>query len=124
MLLCDIYESSFYVQVDKDYLFDLSDQLDIEDTEVKSMLDYMVEIGLFDAALWEEGILTSKAIQERYMAAKGRYLNEKKLEQQYLLVPITVAKEEVAEKHQLTQMKLAFPQQKRRFKPQKVHKVK
>lgn len=98
MLLCDIYESSFYVQVDKDYLFDLSDQLDIEDTEVKSMLDYMVEIGLFDAALWEEGILTSKAIQERYMAAKGRYLNEKKLEQQYLLVPITVAKEEVAEK--------------------------
>ena len=32
------------------------------------------------------------------MAAKGRYLNEKKLEQQYLLVPITVAKEEVTEK--------------------------
>ena len=58
MLLCDIYESSFYVQVDKDYLFDLSDQLDIEDTEVKSMLDYMVEIGLFDAT-WQQKAVTS-----------------------------------------------------------------
>lgn len=96
MLLCDIYESSFYVQVDQDYLFDLSDQLDIEDEEVKTMLDYMVGIGLFDAGLWEQSILTSKAIQERYIAAKGRYLNERKLEKQYLLVPVTAVKEEMA----------------------------
>lgn len=59
-----------------------------EDAEIKAMLDYMVEIDLFDAELWKQNILTSKSIQERYITAKGRYLNEKKLDKQYLLVPL------------------------------------
>ena len=56
----------------------------------------MVEIGLFDAELWKQNILTSKSIQERYLTAKGRYLNEKKLEKQYLLIPLPEIKARVS----------------------------
>ena len=95
-LLCDIYGNSYFVQIGQDYLFDLADQLETEDTEIKAMLDYMVEIGLFDAELWKQNILTSKSIQERYLTAKGRYLNEKKLEKQYLLIPLPEIKARVS----------------------------
>lgn len=95
-LLCDIYGNSYFVQIGQDYLFDLADQLETEDTKIKAMLDYMVEIGLFDAELWKQNILTSKSIQERYLTAKGRYLNEKKLEKQYLLIPLPEIKARVS----------------------------
>lgn len=95
-LLCDIYGNSYFVQIGQDYLFDLADQLETEDTEIKAMLDYMVEIGLFDAELWKQNILTSKSIQERYLTAKGRYLNEKKLEKRYLLIPLPEIKARVS----------------------------
>lgn len=95
-LLYDIYGNSYFVQIGQDYLFDLADQLETEDTEIKAMLDYMVEIGLFDAELWKQNILTSKSIQERYLTAKGRYLNEKKLEKQYLLIPLPEIKARVS----------------------------
>ena len=95
-LLCNIYENSYYIQIGQDYLFDLADQLETEDTEIKAMLDYMVEINLFDAEMWKQNILTSKSIQERYLTAKGRYLNEKKLEKQYLLIPLPEIKARVS----------------------------
>ena len=95
-LLCDIYGNSYYIQINQDYLFDWADQMEKEDAEIKAMLDYMVEIDLFDAELWKQNILTSKSIQERYITAKGRYLNEKKLEKQYLLVPLPVIKTRVS----------------------------
>lgn len=46
-LLCDIYGNSYFVQIGQDYLFDLADQLETEDTEIKAMLDYFLKYKVY-----------------------------------------------------------------------------
>lgn len=68
--LCNISREGYYIEIDEDYIFLVSDYTGIPSEEVKIGLDKCAEVGLFDASLYETGILTSKEIQSLY---KRRY---------------------------------------------------
>lgn len=72
-LLCDIYANSFYICADDDYLFDLSEQLQMSESKVLEMVLAMVKIGLFDSRLFQKKrILTSASIQKRFFSTKTK----------------------------------------------------
>ena len=72
-LLCDIYANSFYICADDDYLFDLSEQLQMSESKVLEMFLAMVKIGLFDSRLFQKKrILTSASIQKRFFSTKTK----------------------------------------------------
>ena len=68
--LCKISREGYFIEIDEDYIFLVSDYTGIPAEEVKVGLDKCAEVGLFDASLYETGILTSKEIQSQY---KRRY---------------------------------------------------
>ena len=63
---CKISKEGYFIDIDDDYIFLVSDFTGIPTEEVKIGLDKCVEVGLFDATLYENGILTSRDIQIRY----------------------------------------------------------
>ena len=74
-LISDLYGAEgYYLSVDEDYYEDLSDRLFTMETEdVRRIVIYTVELGLFDARLYKEyGILTSVDIQRQYLFSTKR----------------------------------------------------
>ena len=70
-LLCDIYANSFYIYADDNYLFDLSEKMQMSESQTLEMVLAMVKIGLFDSQLFQKKrILTSASIQKRFFPAK------------------------------------------------------
>ena len=70
-LLCDIYANSFYICADDNYLFDLSEKMQMSESQTLEMVLAMVKIGLFDSQLFQKKrILTSPSIQKRFFSAK------------------------------------------------------
>lgn len=69
-LLCKIYKNGYYIEYKEDEL-PLSIMIEIaerDDTEIDSIIRKMVEVGLFNAEIFEKHhVLTSTAIQERYL---------------------------------------------------------
>lgn len=67
-LLCQIYKKGYFFEYDEDTSFLLSVDLDETEDYVSSIIQYCIEIGLFDKDTYEKhSILTSRAIQERFM---------------------------------------------------------
>ena len=74
-LISDLYGGNgYYLSVDEDYYEDLADRLFTMETEdVRRIVIYTVELGLFDARLYKEyGILTSVDIQRQYLFSTKR----------------------------------------------------
>lgn len=75
-ILADIFHyEGYYVEYSEDYVLDITEYWYFDDGEreegsyVKEIVDYCVAIGLFDIRFFvEQSILTSKAIQDRYVA--------------------------------------------------------
>ena len=67
-------ENGYYLQLDDNLCEDLSDRLLQKDAaDVRRILIYAVEVGLFDARLYKEhGILTSVDIQRQYLFSTRR----------------------------------------------------
>lgn len=67
-VLNEIYRvEGCYVRFSVDELFDCSEYWALEDSEVRAIIDYCTEVGLFDAKIWSTyGILTARSIQIRY----------------------------------------------------------
>lgn len=66
-LLCDIYANSYFIEITDNYIFDLSDQLGLEEKDIRSMIEIMIELGLFHERSFDKShILTSETIQEQY----------------------------------------------------------
>lgn len=67
-VLNEIYRvEGCYVRFSVDELFDCSEYWALEDSEVRAIIDYCTEVGLFDAKIWSTyGILTARSIQVRY----------------------------------------------------------
>lgn len=69
-----IYKDGHYVKYDDEFVFDILDSLNMDDSDtdlIKSIVAYCVEIGLFDSSMFEQySILTSHGIQVRYFMAK------------------------------------------------------
>lgn len=70
-LLTDIYRNSYFIELSDEYIFDLADQFHKRDKTILEMIDFMVEVDLFNKNLRNILILTSPSIQKRYFMVKG-----------------------------------------------------
>lgn len=70
-LLCEIYkENGYYLIVDDDFEYIISDDLNMESNKVKQVLNFLLERSLFDNKLFQsDKVLTSAGIQKRYQEA-------------------------------------------------------
>ena len=65
-----IFRSGSYLKFDLDDLvFELSDELQIDEPKAAEILNYLVKTNLFDKASFDKGYLTSVEIQEHYYFA-------------------------------------------------------
>ena len=69
-LLCEVYDNGFYIKVDDDYMYIISDDLNLKPDLVKQVLTFLLERSLFDNTLFQsDAVLTSAGIQKRYQLA-------------------------------------------------------
>lgn len=67
-VLCEIYRVEGYcISWDGDIAFDIADYLDLMTDRVSEIVKFCAEIGLFEQTLFEQNIITSIAIQSRYV---------------------------------------------------------
>ena len=69
-----IYEKGQFWRYDNldDVLFGLSEAIHVEEDKALSIINYLLDVGLLDRKSFDQGYLTSKAIQERYYYATKR----------------------------------------------------
>ena len=87
-LLCEIYKNGYYIQLDDDFEYIMSDDLNMSSDKVKQVLKFLLERSLFDNKLFQsDTILTSAGIQRRFqLAVKERAKkNPIKIERFWLL---------------------------------------
>lgn len=70
-LLCEIYkENGYYLIVDDDFEYIISDDLNMEINKVKQVINFLLERSLFNNKLFQsDKVLTSTGIQKRYQEA-------------------------------------------------------
>ena len=67
--LCEIYKSGYYLKIDDDFEFIVSDDLNMDSNKVEQVLNFLLERSLFDNILFQsDKVLTSAGIQRRYQA--------------------------------------------------------
>ena len=73
-LLCEIYKNGYYLKIDDDFEFIISDDLNMDCNKVKQVLNFLLERSLFDNKLFQsDKVLTSAGIQKRFqLAVKSR----------------------------------------------------
>lgn len=72
-LLCEVYRDKGCGLVwDEDTAFDVADYFGLKVTTVKEIVKYCGVVGLFDTELLSRGIVTSEAIQKRYLEMCNR----------------------------------------------------
>lgn len=88
-LLCEIYKNGYYLQVDDDFEFIISDDLNMDSNKVKQVLKFLLERSLLDSKLFQsDTILTSAGIQRRYQRmVKARALKNPITVGRYWLLP-------------------------------------
>lgn len=66
-IICEVFRVRGYMlEWDADTIFDIAEYFGIEEAQVSEAVEYMAEVGLFDAAKLAEGIITSASIQRRF----------------------------------------------------------
>lgn len=69
-LLCQIYREGYYLQVDEDFEYVVSDELNMSSDKVKQVITFLLERSMFDEQLFKsDAVLTSAGIQERWQNA-------------------------------------------------------
>ena len=69
-ILCEIYKAGYYLKIDEDFEFIVSDDLSMDSNKVKQVLNFLLERSLFDNTLFQsDKVLTSAGIQKRYQEA-------------------------------------------------------
>ena len=73
-ILCEIYKAGYYLKIDEDFEFIVSDDLSMDSNKVKQVLNFLLERSLFHNKLFQsDTILTSTGIQRRFqLAVKSR----------------------------------------------------
>lgn len=67
-LLCEVYrDKGCYLEFDTNILFDVAEYFDIDEKIVANIIEHCGDVGLFNKALLEKGVITSSSIQLRYM---------------------------------------------------------
>lgn len=66
-LLCEIYKNGYYLKVDDDFEYIISDDLAMTPDKVKQVLTFLLSRSLLDSKLFQsDAVLTSAGIQRRY----------------------------------------------------------
>ena len=91
-LLTDIYRNSYFIELSDEYIFDLADQFHKRDKTILEMIDFMVEVDLFNKNLRNSLILTSPSIQKRYFTVKGNRYKGLEKDLLYILIPLSTEK--------------------------------
>lgn len=66
-LLCEIYKNGYYLKIDDDFKFIVSNDLNMNIDKVQQILTFLLERSLFDNKLFQsDAVLTSTGIQKRY----------------------------------------------------------
>lgn len=69
-LLCETYKNGYYLQMDNDFEYIISDDLSMSSDKVKQVLNFLLERSLFDDKLFQsDKVLTSAGIQRRFQEA-------------------------------------------------------
>lgn len=69
-LLCEIYKQGYYLRVDDDFEYIISDDLKIDQNKAKQVLNFLLSRSLFDNTLFQsDKVLTSAGIQKRFQLA-------------------------------------------------------
>lgn len=67
-LLCLIYKNGYYIELDEDLPFILSEQTGYSEEYIGQVIDCCLDIDLFNKTLYaSDKVITSRAIQERYL---------------------------------------------------------
>ena len=67
LLLCLIYKNGYYMRWDEELPFIISEQTGFDEAYIREVIKSCLALGLFSLQLYdEEGVLTSRGIQERY----------------------------------------------------------
>lgn len=66
-LLCNIYDAGYYIRWDDELPFMISEVTGYDEAYIHEAIKVCVNVGLFSKEMFEQGIVTSKGIQERYM---------------------------------------------------------
>ena len=91
-LLTDIYRNSYFIELSDEYILDLADQFHKRDKTILEMIDFMVEVDLFNKNLRNSLILTSPSIQKRYFTVKGNSYKGLEKDLLYILIPLSTEK--------------------------------
>lgn len=66
-LLCTIYREGYYINYDKDVVFDLSDTMHLDEEYVSKCISACISVDLLSREMYENhGVLTSLGIQRQY----------------------------------------------------------
>lgn len=69
-LLCEIYRNGYYIRMDDDFYYIMSDDLNMNYDKAKQVLTFLLERSMFDKQLFQsDAVLTSAGIQRRYQLA-------------------------------------------------------
>ena len=69
-LLCKIYKQGYYIKIDDDFEYIISDDLKMGVDKVKQVLTFLLSRSLFDNKLFQsDAVLTSAGIQKRFQLA-------------------------------------------------------
>lgn len=94
-VLCEVYRvEGYYIAWDDDIIFDISDYLDLTTDRIVEIVAFCAEIGLFEQTLFEQNIITSAAIQSRYMEMCRRTNRTVKIPTEYDLLSEKTADDE------------------------------
>lgn len=117
-LLCLIYKNGYYIELDEDLPFILSEQTGYSEEYIGQVIDSCLDIDLFNKTLYaSDKVITSRAIQERYSLIR-RLTNVKNPIDEFSLIscqetPIscqemTVSSKEISISCQETPLQSAF----------------
>lgn len=66
-LLCKIYENGYFLEAEEDLAFFISEEVKLDESRVAECMGECVRLGLFSVEMLEdEGVYTSREIQEQY----------------------------------------------------------
>ncbi|MDD4820894.1 MAG: DUF4373 domain-containing protein [Flavobacteriales bacterium] len=66
LLLCNIYKNGYYMRWDEELPFIISEKTGYDEAYILEVIKCCASIGLFEKNLFDEGVITSRGIQERY----------------------------------------------------------
>jgi len=66
-LLCEIYKNGYYLKLDDDYEYLISNELNMSAGEIKQVMKFLAERSMFDNTLFRsDNVVTSPGIQKRF----------------------------------------------------------